>query len=140
MERAAARRYQEKRKAKATDAGRISFRNDISLKRGNRIPKVNPKRKAKLFALQFHSSAYVEFVHSAPCAVRGCERGPIQCAHVGKTRANGGRWYEIAPLCPVHHLAQEGRTEWFNARYGVDLMEIAFRLAADWKAFIGVGS
>lgn len=150
--RASAKRYQEKlrkqqRKASKGPAGGMIRKPKVVLqsrgkedqprKKRKRIRPVNEKRKARLFALQFLSSEYVEFIHEQDCAVPGCQRRDIACAHAGKTRANGGRWYEIAPLCgregPGHHQEQEGRTEWFNRKYCIDLLDIAARLALRWK-------
>lgn len=42
-------------------------------------------------------------------------------------------WYEIAPLCRLHHREQEGRTKAFEAKYGLDLEDIASRVAMEWK-------
>lgn len=87
------------------------------------------ERKAKRFGVQFHSDAFVEFVHSLGCCIPGCRREDIQAAHVGRTRGRGGQWWEVAPLCgaeyPGHHQEQEGRTPYMNERYGVDLELIA---------------
>lgn len=99
----------------------------------------NEDRSKAQFAKAFHSEEYVEFVHSLGCAVPGCNRTNIQCAHVGPTRRNGGMWYEIVPLCgPAfnwkgHHAEQEGRTEQFNAEYGIELIDIAAATALRFK-------
>lgn len=133
---ASAKRYQAKQREKART-------NPKPREPRKRIRPVNPVRKARLFEQQFLSEEYVLFIHSAPCAVPGCERIDIACAHVEKTRANGGRWYEIAPLCgreaPGHHQEQEGRTDWFNEKYGIDLRDIAAMLACEHKAYLENG-
>lgn len=105
----------------------------------SRINPVNVERRARLFERQFLSDAYVAFIHSQPCAVRGCRRVDIVCAHVVRTRACGGRWYEMAPMCgrdwPGHHQKQEGRTAAFDREHGTDLEALAARLAMDWMIF-----
>jgi hypothetical protein len=93
----------------------------------------NPDRASAKFADAFLSKEYVEFIHSLGCCTPGCRKIDIEAAHVGPTRANGGKWYEIAPLCSAHHREQEGATEKFNAKHGVDLVDIAAATALRWK-------
>lgn len=72
------------------------------------------------------------FVRSRACAVPGCPNKAV-CAHL-RTAANSGKglkpadWYTV-PLCNAHHAEQEGRTESFGRKYGIDLWEIAATLA-----------
>ncbi len=100
-----------------------------------RVTKNRAKRVAR-FERAFLSREYVAWIHSQPCAIPGCRRRDIQCAHVGRPRSRGGRWYEIAPLCAVHHAEQEKRTSAVNAKYRIDLEAIAARLAFDHLAFL----
>lgn len=98
----------------------------------------NEDRAAAQFEKAFHSSEYVGFVHEQDCAVPGCRNREIEFAHCGKTRKNGGLWHEGAPLCGgvsgMHHREQERiGTEAFNRKYGVDLLDIAARLALRWR-------
>lgn len=97
----------------------------------------NEKRAAAQFVKAFHSEDYVRFVHSLGCAVSWCRRTNIECAHVGSTRRNAGRWYEIAPLCTEHHREQEGRTHWFDKKYGTDLMATAAATALRFREKYG---
>lgn len=100
----------------------------------------NKAKRATRFERAFLSREYVAWIHSQPCAIPGCGRRDIQCAHVGKPRSRGGRWYEIAPLCgdawPGHHQEQEKRTSAVNAKYGIDLEAIAAGLAFEHMAFL----
>ena len=93
----------------------------------------NDARADAQFEKAFLSSEYVEFVHSLGCCIAGCRKVDIECAHVGSTRKNGGRWYEIAPLCKAHHREQEGRTQAMNEKYSVDLLDIASATALRWR-------
>ncbi len=104
-------------------------------------PRNDARAKAQ-FERAFLSEAYVDFVHSLGCSVPGCSRTNIECAHVGKTRKNGGKWYEIAPLCGAdprdgwegHHPIQESiGTEAMNKRHGIDLLLIAAAVALRWR-------
>ena len=94
----------------------------------------NPVRAEAKFADAFLSREYVLFIHTELlCCIPGCRKVP-ECAHVGPhTRKMGGKWYEIAPLCPEHHREQEGQTERMNRKYGVDLVDIAAATALRWK-------
>jgi hypothetical protein len=103
----------------------------------NAPPKrVNWKRARKQFKRAFLSRSYVLNIKSKKCEAPDCWRTDIHCAHVEKTRKNGGWWYEIAPLCSVHHAEQEGRTDAFDKKYGTDLRARAAAHAFDWKAFV----
>jgi len=72
------------------------------------------------------------YVRSFVCAVPDCG-GVSVCCHL-RTAANAGTglkpadWYTV-PLCDNHHAEQEGRTAWFERKYGVDLWALAERLA-----------
>ena len=100
-----------------------------------RIKRVNPARKARRFEAAYHSPAFIAWVHSLACAVPGCQRTDIHASHV-VSRARGGTWQDVAPLCSAHHRAQEGRTRQFNEEHGIDLEGIAAAVALRWKAFI----
>ncbi len=73
-----------------------------------------------------------KFVRLHECSVPGCP-GRAVCAHL-RTAANSGKalkpadWFTV-PLCNDHHAEQEGRTESFCRKYGIDLWEIAAVLA-----------
>lgn len=54
--------------------------------------------------------------------------GPIDAAHVVHARGMGGTGSnrdEVVYLCRGHHTEQEGHSAAFEARYGVDLKELA---------------
>ena len=75
---------------------------------------------------------FTAWIRTLPCVVagRGCW-GLVVAAHVVKTRG-AGAWDRgfVAPLCEGHHEEQEGKTARFNAKYAVDLEQIATELAA----------
>jgi hypothetical protein len=73
-----------------------------------------------------------KFVRSHQCCVPGC-LDKVVCAHL-RTAANSGMRlkpgdWNCVPLCNRHHVEQEGRTESFGRKYGIDLWVIAVRLA-----------
>lgn len=76
------------------------------------------------------SQAHRAWVRGFQCAVPGCGRVPIECAHVRRA-SNAGTGikpsdaYTVA-LCRDHH--QESHTlgeKSFEAKYGLDLMALA---------------
>lgn len=77
---------------------------------------------------------YTAWIITLPCLLAGGMYGWKCClkvdpAHVFKTRGAGAYDHgEVVPLCRIHHVEQEGRTEAFNAKYGVDLRAEARRL------------
>ena len=101
-----------------------------------RLAPVNRKRKARRFEAAYHSPGFIAWVHSLACAVPGCARTDIHAAHV-VSRARGGTWQDVAPLCGSHHDDQHRLgVGLFNQKYGIDLAGIAAAVALRWKAFI----
>jgi hypothetical protein len=100
------------------------------------IARVNRKRRATRFERAFHSPGFVAWMKEQDCAVPGCERTDIECAHVDRPRSRGGTWQEIAPLCRPHHREQEKRTARFNRKYGIRLELVAAGYAQRWMAFV----
>ena len=95
--------------------------------------KRNPKRKGSRFPKQ-RQPEYTAWIKTLPCAVSLDCWGPIDPAHVNKTRAQGAPDLgEVVPLCRKHHREQEGRTARFNAKYRVDLSWIATVLADEYR-------
>ncbi len=81
-----------------------------------------PKRRDK---------AYTEWIKTLPCVLFALHEcwGPIDPAHVFKTRACGARDKgEVVPLCRKAHDEQEGRTVAFVIEWGVNLRRIAKEL------------
>lgn len=76
---------------------------------------------------------HLAWIRTLPCAIPGC-RSKAQAAHVRMGTGGGmgmkppDRW--SIPLCCVHHYEQH-RTghKAFDAKYGIDLREIAESLA-----------
>lgn len=94
----------------------------------------NRERKAKLFAAQFGSAERVEAIKSLPCVV--CGKVPTENAHL-KSRATGGTWRDVTPLCVLHHrtgkfsLHNLGSVALFDATHGTRLWKTAERLARE---------
>lgn len=105
------------------------IRRKTYMKRG--APPRATGRPSQRFAAR-RDPEFVAYVHTLPCLVANAEcRGDVVAAHVVKTRG-AGAWDRgfVAPLCAGHHAEQEGRTAEFNAKYGVDLEQVAAELAA----------
>lgn len=89
-----------------------------------------PRRRASARVCPAHR-AWVRRHH---CSVPGCERVPIECAHV-RTGTDGGtslkpsdRW--LISLCRHHHAEQHRLGEaTFEARYDLDLFSLALEFA-----------
>ena len=70
------------------------------------------------------------WVRGHSCSVPGCDRGPIECAHV-RSCGDGGVGLKPSDrntisLCHHHHAEQHRIGESaFQTRYGVDLVELA---------------
>lgn len=86
-------------------------------------------------------SAHRAWVRRHHCSVPGCDRLPIECAHV-RGRTDGGtglkpsdQW--AVSLCRLHHAEQHRIGEGgFEKRYGIDLLELAAafaRRSPHWK-------
>lgn len=65
------------------------------------LRKRNPKRRARLFAEDFHSKDFVEWIHGWACANCGIT-GYSEAAHT-RSRGAGGKASDIIPLCGNHH-------------------------------------
>lgn len=90
-----------------------------------------PSRPVKTVRL---CPAHRSWVRRHRCSVRGCERVPIECAHVrGATNAGLGmkpsdRW--TVSLCWYHHREQHQLGERsFEAKYDLDLHALASEFA-----------
>lgn len=76
----------------------------------------NPERRAKRYADDFGPLAAA--VRQLRCAVVGCDRTPVDPAHVVSRAAGGGAWVwasslyrevgNLAPLCRGHHTGAPG--------------------------------
>ena len=86
--------------------------------------------------------AHRAWVRRHHCCVRGCDRLPIECAHV-RTGTDGGaglkpsdRW--CISLCRLHHAEQHRIGEArFETRHGICLIDIAelfARRSPHWRA------
>jgi hypothetical protein len=101
-------------------------------KRKTPMKRTNPRRKRERFERAYHSAGFVWFVHSLRCAVLPCESA-AECAHT-VSRARGGTWETIAPLCREHHAAlHDMGTRAFEQRHRLDLADLAAQTALRWK-------
>lgn len=98
------------------------------MRRRTRIRPVNTARRKVRYEAAF--GPHAEWVRRLPCCVPTCRQGPpSDPAHV-RSRAAGGTWRDLVPMCRAHHDEQH-RTgiETFQARHGVDLRALAAALA-----------
>lgn len=73
------------------------------------IPKVNKKRKERLFREDFHSVEYVRWIQGWPCAL--CRVGGYSIAEHTKTRGAGGKYSDLIPLCESRQLGTRWAVE-----------------------------
>jgi len=59
-----------------------------------------------------------------PCGFYA-ERPGIEACHLEPKARGKGDDYQLFPACPRHHDEQEGRTAEFEAKYGLDLTQLA---------------
>ena len=74
---------------------------------------------------------YTDWIKTLPCVLFALHEcwGPIDPAHVFKTRATGAYDRgEVVPLCRKAHREQEGRTVAFIIEWGVNVRRIAGEL------------
>jgi hypothetical protein len=79
-------------------------------------------------------AAHRAWVRRHRCSVSGCQKLPIECAHV-RTGTDGGlglkpsdKW--TISLCEFHHLEQHAIGEsLFEAKYDLNLLELAKEFA-----------
>lgn len=90
-------------------------------------PKLAKPKKADK---RLRSPAHLKWVRSHHCSVPGCDRVPIEAAHV-RTGTDGGmgmkpsdRW--VISLCQHHHSEQHriGEPE-FEKRHAIDMKRVA---------------
>lgn len=97
------------------------------------LKKVNRKRLKVRRELQFGTEAFREWCSSLPCV---CDAstcgGPVQLAHV-RTRAAGGTWQDILPICQNHHIEQHlVGIQSFAERYSLNLKQCLQALHRLW--------
>jgi hypothetical protein len=106
-------------------------------KKGLRLPKLRipkritrPRRVSELRSFPGHR-AWVRRHH---CSVIGCDRVPVECAHV-RGGTDGGQGLKPSDqwtisLCRTHHAEQHRIGERaFEERYGLDLLSLAAEFA-----------
>lgn len=112
------------------------------LKQRKPIPKVNPARKAKNAERAYGAKA--AWIRTKPCAIKGCHRCPVIAAHTGGGGVGiKGSNANLVPLCGTgyvskdalssnvltegHHEESHRGIKTFQAKYGVDLKDLALR-------------
>ena len=87
--------------------------------RRTRINKINAARRSRRFKKHYWSEGYVIAIKTMPCTV--CRARPSHAHHV-KTKAAGGDYTHLVPLCPTHHheLHNSGVST-FSDKYRADL-------------------
>lgn len=94
------------------------------------LRRANPERRQRLREEQF--GPHGDRVRALPCAACGA-LPPSDPHHHEHTRGAGGKWKHIVPLCRRCHNAVDapwGGKETFEREHGVDLTDLARRLAA----------
>ena len=93
------------------------------------IKRVNHKRKAKLYLIQF--GPHSDWIRELGCLV--CNERPVQPHHF-PTRGAGGTAKDLTPLCQYHHAQfHEMGPGSFQETYEVDLVAEAARLWAEGR-------
>tara|TARA_R110000824_G_C15005808_1_gene656749 strand:+ start:397 stop:741 length:345 start_codon:yes stop_codon:yes gene_type:complete len=89
------------------------------LKRRKPINRRNAARMSKRFKRNYYSEAYVIAIKAMRCLI--CQRRPCHAHHV-VTKAAGGDYKVLVPLCVVHHkeLHDTGRKT-FADKWKIDL-------------------
>lgn len=75
------------------------------------------------------SPAHRAWVRGHHCAVPGCQQMPIECAHIRRSN-NSGMGFKpsdafTVALCKEHHAESHTGERTFEARHGIDLMQLA---------------
>lgn len=99
---------------------------------------VNKERKATLREKQYGDEAFVMWLHRLECAIPGCHNRDVEAAHVGRSRAAGGTWQDVAPVCKAHHSEQHtlGILSW-EQKYAVSGIGLAEATQKAWRAHAG---
>ena len=105
-----------------------------------------PRRIARPQPLRENRScpAHRAWVRRHHCCVPGCQRTPIECAHVRRGTDGGvslkpsDRW--VISLCMAHHREQHhiGETA-FERKHGIDMVELArefARRSPQWRKLL----
>jgi hypothetical protein len=105
------------------------------LSRRSPIKRVNKARKKRRAVKYWGPEGYVEYVKGLRCCACHSPRG-VECAHE-PSRAAGGAWTDIVPLCDGCHrtrpgaIHQIGRAE-FEKRNRLDLEAVKEKTLAGW--------
>ena len=122
----------------ARESGLALRRWRAGLNRGKALPRRSKDRakRARRFARQFRSAAFVEWIHARACAVPNCLRGPCEAAHA-RSRGAGGTADDVLALCggPDGHHAEQHRigVRSFEKLRGIILLDSAAEARQDWE-------
>lgn len=105
------------------------------LKRRTPIKALNRERLDERFKKAFLSKERVEYIRWLGCAVPDCRKTPCENHHV-TSRAAGGSYKDVIPLCEAHHseIHAVGKIT-FAKRYGLDLVECARETDEAWESW-----
>lgn len=103
------------------------------------------KRRGRSRFPKLRDPKLIKFVLTGPCLVRfmasnrtDCS-GYIEPAHIKTRGAAGPDRDNVLPLCHKHHAEQEGRTKKFEAKYKLNLRELAVYVTAQYEKHGGEG-
>lgn len=118
--------------------------NRSPLRRGKRLRRSNPKRRAAKFERNFTGGAdfdHGSYVRKLDCLVCSkLKREQLEATQAAHSRARGmggagGTWKALVPLCARCHREQGSiGNRGVLAKYGIDLMAEAERLATEHLA------
>lgn len=91
--------------------------------------------------------AYLAWLHTLPCSVPGCTRGPIHAHHITcspEPKARGAKASDLwcLPVCHTHHQGPQSihetgaEQEWWSSK-GIDPIALCEALWAEWHATKG---
>jgi len=87
----------------------------------------DPARRSRRFKRHYYSEAYVLAIKAMHCVV--CLKRPCHAHHV-RTKAAGGDYSDLVPLCPTHHMEvhNSGVKTFHDKHPAVNLTEEAERV------------
>lgn len=103
------------------------------LTRKTRLRARNDARRAIRFATAYESEARVLWTQGCGCVVGGCRSEKIEVVHV-RSRGAGGTADDTVAMCRDHHrVLHRIGTLPFEARYRLDLADLAAQHSFRWR-------
>ena len=101
------------------------------------VKPINRERRSRMDMKLWGPDGFVEFVHRCDCAVPGCRSWYVEAAHA-RSRAAGGDWTDILPLCRDHHREQhQAGILTFERTHGLDMLAAAAATQRRWRELTG---